>query len=66
MMPAVAGPHAASFVRARPLSDWSESDHATLRQAPVPRTAGDSTVAYDGLLFAGGGMYGQILAYAIR
>jgi hypothetical protein len=26
----------------------------------------EQTVAYDGLLFAGGGMYGQILAYAIR
>jgi len=37
--------------------------YATLRQAPVPRTAGDSTVAYDALLFAGGGMYGQIPAY---
>jgi hypothetical protein len=27
MMPAFAGPHAASFVRARPSLGWSESDH---------------------------------------
>jgi hypothetical protein len=40
--------------------------YATLRQAPVPGTAGDSTMAYGGLLFAGGGMYGQMPAYLNR